>query len=244
MKTPKLKKRKFKEPKFSIIVPHYDGVISDEKFLEGMRSILQSTYKNFEVLVYHDGPTSRPIPKSFKSEYDQHNIDYKIKETKTRYNDWGHTLRDLGIREAKGDYIVHFNPDNILFPDALHGLAYALFLAREVDMHDKCNEAQGESNAYDNCYEVIVAPIIMEGVLRSAAGGLARTRDPQHKTLLDGFPVRMNNIDCMQVVASKKAWLSIGGWYNKDETSDGVLAEQLYIKYKCIFSQNIIGVHR
>ena len=140
MKTPK-----FKEPKFSIIVPHYDGVISDEKFLEGMRSILQSTYKNFEVLVYHDGPTSRPIPKSFKSEYDQHNIDYKIKETKTRYNDWGHTLRDLGIREAKGDYIVHFNPDNVLFPDALSGLAHALFLARQVNMHDVCNKEGGVS---------------------------------------------------------------------------------------------------
>ena len=91
-----------KQPKFSIIVPHYDGVISDETFIEGMDSILCSKYKNFEVLVYHDGPTSRPIPQSFKSVYDYHKIDYKVKETKTRYNDWGHSLRDLGIREAKG----------------------------------------------------------------------------------------------------------------------------------------------
>jgi hypothetical protein len=84
----------------------------------------------------------------------------------------------------------------------------------------------------------------MEGVIRFANGSLARTKNPEHRTLLDGFPVRLHNIDCMQMVASKKAWLSIGGWHDKKETSDGVLAQQLYDKYKCIFSQNIIGVHR
>lgn len=233
-----------KQPKFSIIVPHYDGVISDEVFLEGMDSILSSKYKNFEVLVYHDGPTSRPIPKSFKAVYDYHKIDYKIRETKTRYNDWGHSLRDLGIREAKGDYIVHFNPDNILYPDALQGIVDALSFAHQIDMSGQSNELQKVSNVFDNCYEVVVCPVVMEGVIRFANGFLARTRKPEHKTLLDGFPVRLHNIDCMQMVASKKAWLSIGGWHDKQETSDGVLAQQLYDKYKCIFSQKIIGVHR
>ena len=45
-------------PKFSIIVPHYDGVITDELFIEGMDSIESQTFRDFEVLIYHDGPMS------------------------------------------------------------------------------------------------------------------------------------------------------------------------------------------
>ena len=37
--------------KFSFIVPHYDGVITDEQITEGLASVAQSTYKNYEVLV-------------------------------------------------------------------------------------------------------------------------------------------------------------------------------------------------
>ena len=97
-------------PKFSIIMPHYDGAITDELFIEGMDSIESQTFKDFEVLIYHDGPLSRPLP-----DLSKYTFDYKFRETKTRYNDWGHSLRDLGIKEATGEYIVHFNPDNILY---------------------------------------------------------------------------------------------------------------------------------
>lgn len=226
-------------PKFSFIVPHYDGVISDEQFIEGMASIATSTYKNFEVRVYHDGPTSRPIP-----DLDQFGFEYSFRETKKRYNDWGHSLRDLGIREAEGDYIVHFNPDNILFPEALQGIVDMLNFATSYKIHEQCNSLERTFGLFDNCYEIIVCPIILEGVIRFPNGALTRTRVPYHKTILDGFPTIHHNVDCMQIVASKKAWLSIGGWYNKEETSDGLLAQELHNKYKCLYSQATIGVHR
>lgn len=211
-------------PKFSIIVPHYDGVISDELFLEGMNSILKSTYKNFEVLVYHDGPTSRPIPQSFKSVYDYHNIDYKIRETKTRYNDWGHSLRDLGIREASGEYIVHFNPDNILYPDVLEGIS-----------------------TLDD--DIIICPIILEGTVRKTTDNtylmnMYRTRDPKDCVLLDGFPAVHQNIDAMQLVMKTDLWRKFGGWYNKTEESDGIMYQEFCKKAPARYSHHIIGVHR
>lgn len=226
-------------PKFSFIVPHYDGVITDEQFIEGMSSIAKSTYKNYEVRIYHDGPLSRPLP-----DLDQFGFEYSFRETNKRYNDWGHSLRDLGIREAEGEYIVHFNPDNILFPDALEGVIEILTFCKKAKIHQNVNSVEKVFGVYDNCYEVIVCPIILEGVIRFPNGSLTRTRVPEHRVILDGFPTIHHNVDCMQVVASKRAWLSIGGWYDKSETSDGLLAQELHHKYKSLYSQRMIGIHR
>ena len=227
--------------KFSIIVPHYDGVIADKVLCEGMDSLSQQTYKNFEVLLYHDGPVSRPLPK-----FGGYNLDLKIKETKKRYNDWGHSLRDLGIREATGDFIVHFNPDNLLNPNALKHMVNTRELYSSVAIHEKLNLSNSDKTHDDfkQCYDVIINPCIMEGTIRLPNGSLYRTKDPKHQLILDGFPVMPFNIDCMQVVASRKIWLEIGGWYDKSETSDGPILSRIYNKYGGIYTQGIMGVHR
>ena len=202
-----------RKPKFSIIVPHYDGVISDEMFLEGMRSLSESTYKDFEVRIYHDGPLSRPLP-----DVDQFGFEYSFRETKTRYNNWGHSLRDLGIREAKGDYIVHFNPDNILYPDVLEGIS-----------------------TLDD--DIIICPIILEGTIRTSEGML-RTLHPEHKVLMDAYPPVHQNIDAMQFVMKTDLWRKFGGWYDKSEQSDGLMYEQFCKKVSTRYSHHIIGIHR
>src|SRR5262245_13983025 len=102
-------------PLFSIIVVHYQGTIPHEIFLRGINSILNQTCKDYEILCYHDGPlldasVEFPVP---------------VMPTAIRFNDWGHSLRDLGIREARGEYIVHFNADNILYPHALEEIRKA-----------------------------------------------------------------------------------------------------------------------
>lgn len=227
--------------RFSFVVPHYDKSISDEVFLEGMESISKSTYKDFEVLIYHDGPVSRPLP-----DIDHLGLDYTFKQTKKRYNNWGHSLRDIGIREAKGDFIVHFNPDNILSSHALEEMVYTREMYKNISIHDKLNLSNSPKTHEDfkNCYDVIVNPCIMEGTVRLPDGTLYRTKDPNHRLILDGFPVIPFNIDCMQLVASKKIWLEVGGWYDKSETSDGPICSKIYNKYGAIYTQGIMGVHR
>lgn len=226
-------------PKFSIIIPHYDGVISDEQFLEGMSSIKNSTYRNFEVRIYHDGKLNRPLPN-----IDSFGFEYSFRETSKRYNNWGHSLRDLGIKEAKGDYILHFNPDNLLAPDGLQGVVDVLSYINKNNILKYPDLINNPNECFSNCCEVVICPIILEGVFRLPNGKLIRTKDPRHQLILDGFPPVLYNIDCMQVVATKKAWLSIGGWHDKSEMSDGLLIQQLHEKYKCLYSQKIIGIHR
>jgi len=227
--------------KFSIIVPHYDGVISDKVLCQGLDSLSQSTYKNFEVLIYHDGPVSRPFPN-----IEGYGLDYKFKETKKRYNDWGHSLRDLGIREATGDFIVHFNPDNILYDYALQQMVDTRDMYKEISIHDKLNLANTNKTHDDfkNCYDVIINPCILEGCLRLPNGSIFRTHNTEHHLIMDGFPVMPFNIDCMQLVASKKIWLNMGGWHDKSETSDGKLLSAIYNKYGGIYTQSIMGIHR
>jgi len=201
--------------RFSFVVPHYDKSISDEVFLEGMESISKSTYKDFEVLIYHDGPVSRPLP-----DIDHLDLNYKFKQTKKRYNDWGHTLRDAGIKEAKGEYIIHFNPDNLLDPNVLEEMS-------------KIN------------HDIIICPIIMEGVCR-VGNELFRTRNTEDRVILDGFPVARHNIDAMQLVMRRSMWLLYKGWYDKSEQSDGNMYQRFVSDNPGAtkWCGNIIGVHR
>jgi hypothetical protein len=124
----------------------------------------------------------------------------------------------LGIREAKGDYIVHFNPDNILYPDVLEGI----------------------SNLDD---DIIICPIILEGTIRTNKGML-RTHNPEHKVLMDAYPPVHQNIDAMQLVMKTDLWRKFGGWYNKTEQSDGMMYQEFCKKAPVRYSHHIIGVHR
>ena len=127
------------QPRFSIIIPHYDGSISDELLLRGMHSLATQTFRDFEILLYHDGPLSRPLP----------NLDWakphlrQVVVSEQRHNDWGHSLRDRGIREARGEYIVHFNPDNILYPRALAQIDAAADAGIVEDLGYRVGQATG-----------------------------------------------------------------------------------------------------
>ena len=194
-------------------MPHYDQTISDHTFLEGMSSLSSSTFKDFEVLIYHDGPVSRPLP-----DIDHLGLNYKFKQTKKRYNNWGHTLRDVGIQEAQGEYIIHFNPDNLMYPTALH----------EISKLDD---------------DIIICPVVLEGTIRRGPV-LTRTGKEEDKVLLDGFPPLHQNIDAFQLVMKTSLWRREGGWYNKTEQGDGLMYQEFCRKYTPRYCHATIGLHR
>ena len=188
-------------PKFSIIVPHYQGTIRHEKFLRGIGSILDQTFQDFEILCYHDGPLLDP------------HLDFPIQifPTLKRYNDWGHSLRDIGIHEAKGEYILHFNPDNLLYPYALEQLS------------------KGGK-------DILIFPVIMYGMERN--GDLVfqhKNRDDKTKMVLSGNPIVYGNIDCMQFVMKREKWMECGGWFDKRGNSDGFMYPFFAERYEVEF---------
>lgn len=114
-------------PKFSIIATDAENHVPREKMKQGVRSILDQTYKDYELLIIHDGPRSSPfeldLPDNAKLlETEQFYGIYGLDEFYAGFG-WGHHSRDMGIKVAEGEYILHFNIDNILYPHALQTIS-------------------------------------------------------------------------------------------------------------------------
>lgn len=243
--------------KFSIIVPHYDRSITDKLFIRGMECLLNQTFKNFEVLIFHDGPPSRPIPNIYKKF-----PNVKTFETKLRENNWGHGNRDRGIKMAKGEYIIHFNPDNILYPDALEEinrvaeLPYTEYPGLLFDKRRKAlvsnrvlkpltKEEEKDFKIYGS-NNIIIFPIYMIGHFRFGLYSLTSTRVKKitnQKYILTGDPAIKYNIDCLQLVMKRELWLSYGSWYDKSEQADAIMYPKFVHENGARYCSKILGEH-
>ena len=211
-------------PLFSIIIVHYQGVNSHETFLRGLRSIEQQKFRDFEILCYHDGPLSHP------------DLQFPIPviSTERRYNDWGHSLRDMGIRKATGDYILHFNADNILYPEALEEIAKEI--KRGPRLFDQLHRPIDTN-------DIIIFPIKMWNLIKFRGHTIQLKGLPQFFLLLNGVPPILQNIDCMQLVMKRELWLAEGGWYDKRELGDGFMYQKFAQKYGYRNVGPVLGEH-
>ena len=212
-------------PLFSVIVVHYQGTVPHEIFCRGIASLTAQSME-FEILCYHDGPLLQP----------ELEMPVPIRATETRYNDFGHSLRDLGIRAAAGEYIVHFNADNVLYPDALERIAAEIARPPRVVLPDgKPLDAN----------DIIIFPIKMFGLLRvwPTVAQYKGKHKPDWFEILTGNPPIARNIDCMQLVMKRQLWLDEGGWYDKSELSDGVMYEKFCGKYGYRTVGAVLGEH-
>lgn len=80
-----------------------------------LHCFLAQTSQNFRLLVIHDGPDDEiaSILAEFASRY-PHRIDYLF--TEERYNDYGHSLRQIGLERATTPYVLFTNDDNYYVP--------------------------------------------------------------------------------------------------------------------------------
>lgn len=215
-------------PRYSVIVPHYDLTISDEHLLRALDCLHTQTFRDFEVILLHDGPPSRPLPVS-----DQYDLIGDVVITDRRHNDWGHTLRDLGMRRARGDYILHLNPDNVLYPFALADIEEVLREPFDPKMPRKAI----------NDGSIAVFPVLMRGM---RCNGRVAWRDKEHTErflILSGWPALPGCIDCMQMVMLRSLWLSYGGWYDKSQDSDGKMYSRFIQEHGASYVGRILGEH-
>lgn len=218
-------------PLFSIICPDFDGSISQDIYERGIESLKAQTFKDFEALIIHDGPiNTRAIGKEQKED-----IRFQFSQTDFRHNDFGHSLRDIGIRQATGQYIVHFNVDNLLYPNALHELNAAIF--------DRRPYLQGQKLAISSP-DIMIFPIIMRG-MTIIGERLIRLKghEKELSILLAGCPVRRHMIDCMQLVMKRSRWLEVGGWFNKQEDGDSHMYPQFVTQFGAKYITTVLGEH-
>lgn len=213
-------------PRFSICVPHYQPSIPHDTYRRGIASILGQTFQSFEILAYHDGPmveedwrhSVKPIP------------------TKKRYADWGATLLDKGIKKAKGEFCVFFNPDNVLYPHALESINRAL--------------SAPPMYAGDNP-DLCIMPIKMMGVmirwLPDDKGEYkhmhTRSKGAPWYQILTGIPPMLFNIDRLQMVVRTSIMREHGGWWDKSERSDGAIFNKLAERYGYRSVSEVCGEH-
>lgn len=107
----------------SIIIPLYnkESCVSDT-----IRSVLNQSYNNYELIVVDDGSTdeSACFVKSFKDE----RIRYILKD-----NGGPSSARNLGVKNANGQWVIFLDADDLLLPHALE------IFSNLIDKHPNIN---------------------------------------------------------------------------------------------------------
>lgn len=77
--------------------------------------LLLQTDPRWKCDIWHDGPDkdSESICQRYVREYPQY---FTYNETPERLNDWGHSMRDIGLKNAQTKYWSTQNADNYLMP--------------------------------------------------------------------------------------------------------------------------------
>lgn len=110
----------------SIIMPLYNA----QKFLaQAIESVLQQTYKDFELICVDDGSTDNTV--SIVEKYMVE--DHRIKLLKNDKRSGAAVARNKGIEKAQGDYISFLDGDDIIEPD-MYQKAYTCMEANGLDL--------------------------------------------------------------------------------------------------------------
>jgi len=97
-------------PKVSVIMSAYNV---EHYIRKAVKSILDQTFKDFELIVINDGSTDR-TPEILK-EYTDPRIKVLSQEHKGVFTAW-----NWGMRSAKGEYVAILDADDIALPARLH----------------------------------------------------------------------------------------------------------------------------
>jgi len=224
-------------PMFSVVIPHYDGSIDSAFLRRTLDSLRRQTYQSFEILLYHDGPKRIPFAEEFDlSQYPQ--ITH-IEVTEQRHNNWGHSQRDMGIRQARGEYILHMNADNILYDFALEKMVETIATPRS-NILDPASGRAIDTNHND----ILIFAILMIGNESDGIRHWTDTRnDTRHGMILTGYPTIQNNIDCMQLVMRRRVWLDYGGWYDTRSDGDGYMYPRFVAERGARYIPAVLGEH-
>ena len=203
-------------PKLSIIVPVYNV----EKYLDKcLERILNSTYKDFELIVINDGTkdnSEQIITKYLDNEEYKDKITYISKE-----NSGLSDTRNLGMSKAKGEYIAFVDSDDYI----------------ETTMYETMMNKALEKN-----YDIVVSDVRLvyensdkEQVISSAYEKDLFNKDEIKQTMLTYYPVVWNKIYKKSLLEGIE--FSKGVWYEDMEfnlkvypriNSIGVVKEPLY----------------
>jgi glycosyltransferase involved in cell wall biosynthesis len=114
-----------KRVRLTIVVATYQQELALDCLL---KSLLCQTLQNFKVLIVHDGPSqTTPIVVEACARARPEMFEYF--ETTNRFNDFGHSLRAIGIERTDTEFILLTNGDNYYAP------RFVEFMFEAIDKH-------------------------------------------------------------------------------------------------------------
>lgn len=112
--------------KYSIIVPAYNV----ERYIDMcLKSILNQTYDNFEVIVVNDGSTDST--EEIINKFVKKDLRFKLF---TKQNGGLSDARNYGVEQSKGDIIVFVDGDDYIDKDLLLKLNNEFIVSRDIDV--------------------------------------------------------------------------------------------------------------
>jgi hypothetical protein len=249
------------DPLFTVIVTDYEPSVPREYFRRKMACLAAQTCDDFEVLVYHDGPKSCSYADDLAGGPMHPATQFFV--TPERVGDWGHSGRDLGIRAARGRWIIHTNADNVFYPSlvavlkevvtdpqpwafAVPGKKYPIgvqSLAKWLD--DRWGTKLLPPQVFASSDpQILVYGVVMRGMIAMKNSEFRVSEVAQRQgTILGGVPVLPGRIDAMQLVMPRALWLAEGGWYDKSRDSDGLIYPEFARKYRVLAIPAVLGEH-
>ncbi len=131
-------------PKYSIIVPLYNTPL--EFFDDMLNSVLNQSYKNFELLLVNASPDNSELTTHINNRKDEDDS-IKIITLDKNYGITENT--NYGIKEATGDFLCFFDHDDTLEPNVLYEYTKALNDNPSIDLF-YCDEDKILNSNY--CY--------------------------------------------------------------------------------------------
>lgn len=180
----------------SVILPVYNG---EDVLEESIKSVLNQTYKNFELIIVNDGSTDKTgeiIEKYAKKDKRIKVIDQENKKLPTALS--------VGFRAAKGEFFTWTSADNIMLPDCLSVLIDDLSKKPDVAM------VYGNMRLIDRNGHIKRGKLWFEKPLLSG-----NVRLPKHTNALNTYA--NNTIGAAFLYRSKAAYIL--GDYSKNRTN-------------------------
>ncbi|NHN37600.1 glycosyltransferase [Pseudomaricurvus alcaniphilus] len=121
--------RKIKSEKLvSVVMPAFNRETTIEV---SIRSVLEQTYENFELIIVDDGSTDQTV--SVVRDLVEELGESRIKLVVSEKNAGVSAARNRALAEAKGDFIAYLDSDNTWKADYLKVMVTALYLSPETD---------------------------------------------------------------------------------------------------------------
>jgi len=170
------------QPLVSVIIPTYN---KSQYLREAIKSVLNQTYKNIEVIVVDDGSTDNT--KEIVESFNDSRIIYIFQENK------GPAIaRSTGIKKAQGEYIAFLDSDDLWLKEKLK---------RQLDFMEKNSEVGLMGTG---CYEITDKGKI-----------IGKKIFPIKNKILQKDLIKYNPFIQSSVMAKKEVFDKVGLWYDE-----------------------------